>query len=88
VVVVFNDGALSLIDLKQEARGLPRRGCRTAPVDFAAAARALGVEAERVDAIADFPVVLARALASRRPTLVDVPVDPSGYPALLRAIRG
>jgi acetolactate synthase-1/2/3 large subunit len=83
VVVVFNDRALSLIDLKQEARGLPRRGCRTAPVDFAAAARALGVDAEHVEASADLPVALARALASRRPTLIDVPVEPSGYPALL-----
>jgi acetolactate synthase-1/2/3 large subunit len=88
VVVVFNDRALSLIDLKQEARGLPRRGCRTAPVDFAAAARALGVDAEHVEASADLPVALARALASRRPTLIDVPVEPSGYPALLQAIRG
>jgi acetolactate synthase I/II/III large subunit len=88
VVVVFNDQALSLVDLKQEARGLPRRGCRTAPVDFAAAARALGVEAEQVTKIADLPVVLACALSSRRPRLIDVPVDPSGYPALLQAIRG
>ena len=88
VVVVFNDRALSLIDLKQEARGLPSRGCRTASVDFAAAARALGVEAEHVEACADLPVVLAGALASRRPALIDVPIDPSGYPALLQAIRG
>ena len=35
-----------------------------------------------------FAMALARALVSRRPTLIDVPVDPSGYPALLRAIRG
>jgi hypothetical protein len=32
--------------------------------------------------------VLACALASRRPRLIDVPVDPTGYPALLKAIRG
>jgi acetolactate synthase-1/2/3 large subunit len=88
VVVVFNDAALSLIDLKQQARGLPRRGCRSAPVDFAAAARALGVDGEQVTTIADLPVVLACALAARRPRLIDVPVDPSGYPALLKAIRG
>jgi acetolactate synthase-1/2/3 large subunit len=88
VVVVFNDAALSLIDLKQQARGLPRRGCGSAPVDFAAAARALGVDGEQVTAIADLPVVLACALAARRPRLIDVPVDPAGYPALLQAIRG
>ena len=43
---------------------------------------------EYFSAIADLPVVLACALASRRPRLIDVPVDPSGYPALLKAIRG
>jgi acetolactate synthase-1/2/3 large subunit len=88
VVVVFNDAALSLIDLKQQARGLPRRGCRGAALDFAAAARALGVDGERVTALADLPVVLACALAARRPRLIDVAVDPSGYPALLKALRG
>jgi acetolactate synthase I/II/III large subunit len=88
LVLVFNDGALSLIDLKQQGRGLPSRGCRTGPVDFAAAARALGLEAERVTSIADLRPAIARALGSRRPALIDVPVDPSGYPALLRAIRG
>jgi acetolactate synthase I/II/III large subunit len=88
VVVVFNDAALSLIDLKQQARGLPRRGCRSMPVDFAAAARALGVDGEQVTTIADLPVVLACALASRRPRLLDVAVDPSGYPALFTSIRG
>ena len=47
-----------------------------------------GVEAEQVTSTTDLPAVLAGALASRRPRLIDVPVDPSGYPALLQAIRG
>ena len=38
--------------------------------------------------ITDLPAALAGALAARRPRLIDVPVDPSGYPALLQAIRG
>jgi acetolactate synthase-1/2/3 large subunit len=88
LVLVFNDAALSLIDLKQRSRGLPSRGCRTVPIDFAAAARALGLEAERVTSISDLRPAIARALGSRRPALIDVPVDPSGYPALLKAIRG
>jgi acetolactate synthase I/II/III large subunit len=88
LVLVFNDGALSLIDLKQQGRGLPSRGCRTGPVDFAAAARALGLEAARVTSISDLSPAIARALGSRRPALIDVPVDPSGYPALIKAIRG
>ena len=88
LVLVFNDGALSLIDLKQQGRGLPSRGCRTGPVDFAAAARAFGLEAEQVTSISELRPAIARALDSRRPALIDVFVDPSGYPALLKAIRG
>ena len=88
VVVVFNDAALSLIDLKQAGRRLASRGCRTAPIDFAAAARAFGLETERIEAAAELPPALARAFARRGPYLLDVQVDPRGYPALLEALRG
>jgi acetolactate synthase I/II/III large subunit len=88
VIVVFNDAALSLIDLKQAGRGLARRGCRTAPVDFAAAARAFGLEAERIEAAPELAPALARAFAGKGPYLLDVQVDPRGYPALLEALRG
>jgi acetolactate synthase-1/2/3 large subunit len=88
VIIVFNDAALSLIDLKQAARGLSSRGCRTMPVDFAAAARGFGLQAERIGARAELRPALARAFASRQPYLLDVRVDPRGYGALLKALRG
>ena len=88
VVVVVNDAALSLIDLKQAARGLASRGCRTMPIDFAAAARGFGLEAERIASTAELRPALARAFASTGPYLLDVQVDPRGYGALLRALRG
>ena len=88
VVVVVNDAALSLIDLKQAARGLASRGCRTMPIDFAAAARGFGLEAERIASAAELRPALARAFASTAPYLLDVQVDPGGYGALLRALRG
>jgi acetolactate synthase-1/2/3 large subunit len=88
VITVFNDAALSLIDLKQQARGLPSRGCRTMPIDFAAAARGFGLEAERVERAAELRPAFARAFASSGPYLLDVQVDPSGYGALLAALRG
>jgi thiamine pyrophosphate-dependent acetolactate synthase large subunit-like protein len=86
--VVVNDAALSLIDVKQAARGLASRGCRTVPIDFAAAARGLQLEAERIASTAELRPALARAFTSTGPYLLDVQVDPRGYGALLRALRG
>ena len=88
VIAVLNDAALSLIDLKQRARGLSSRGCRTRPVDFAAAARGFGLPAERIASAAELRPALARAFASEQPYLLDVQVDPRGYGALLQALRG
>jgi acetolactate synthase-1/2/3 large subunit len=88
VVALLNDAALSLIDLKQAARGLARGSCRTMPVDFAAAARGFGLKAERIESGALLRPAFARAFASGAPYLLDVRVDPRGYPALLKALRG
>ncbi|WP_425414326.1 thiamine pyrophosphate-dependent enzyme [Salipiger mucosus] len=88
-VIVFNDGALSLIDLKQQQRGMKTAGVRWPSSDFAAVARGFGAAAWRVGD--------ARGLRGRPPlppaprrgrALIDVVVDPSGYAAQLKASRG
>lgn len=88
VVIVFNDGALSLIDIKQQQRALAPLGVRWDRHDFAAAMNAfggLGLHARDGDAYAR---ALSKALAHDGPSLIDVRVDPSGYPGQLRALRG
>ena len=45
VIVVFDDQALSLIDVKQEQRGLAGTSMRYAGPDLAALARAFGIRA-------------------------------------------
>ena len=87
-VVVFNDVALSLIDIKQRKRGLESRGVRYPRIDLAAAARALGCSAWSVGEDEALEPVLAEALAGDGPALVDVTVDPSAYAAQLDALRG
>ena len=87
-VVVFNDAALSLIDIKQRKRGLESRGVRYPRIDFAAAARALGCRAWSVGQGEALAPVLAEAFSGDGPTLIDVAVDPSGYAAQLDALRG
>lgn len=88
VVVVFNDGALSLIDIKQQSRQLPVTGVRWKRLDFAAAMRGMGGRGYRARTLPEYRRALARALAGKGPALVDVQVDPSGYQKQLRAMRG
>ena len=58
------------------------------PIDFAAAARGFGLEAERIEAVTDLGPALRRAFAAGEPYLLDAQVDPRGYGALLEALRG
>ncbi len=88
VVIVFNDGALSLIDIKQQSRRLPAEGVRWPHVDFAAAMQGVGGLGLRARTVGGYRRALERAFAADGPALVDVRVDPSGYAAQLRAMRG
>ena len=88
VIVVFNDGSLSLIDIKQQQRGLPTRGVRWPRQDFAQTMTGLGGRGYRVESLQDYRDALQAALQGDGPALIDVPVDPSGYPEQLRAMRG
>lgn len=87
-VLVLNDAALSLIDVKQQRQQRPPEGVRTPPVDFAAAARGLGCRAWAVAPGEPLAPVLRTAFAEAGPTLVDVTTDASGYGAQLAALRG
>ncbi|MCZ6579648.1 MAG: thiamine pyrophosphate-binding protein [Gammaproteobacteria bacterium] len=86
-VVVLNDAALSLIDIKQQHNEHPVNGVRYAPVDFAEVARGMGCKAWKVNADESLEQVLELALASAGTKLVDVTVDPSGYAGQLAALR-
>jgi acetolactate synthase-1/2/3 large subunit len=88
VVIVFNDSSLSLIDIKQQSRALPSRGVRWAHQDFAQVMRALGGRGFEVTDETGYVAALDQALASGKPCLIDVLVDPSGYPSQLKAMRG
>jgi acetolactate synthase I/II/III large subunit len=89
IVVVFNDSTLSLIAAKQRPTGQGGdRAVRYAATDFAAIAKGCGLRAERVADVSGYREALRRALRQSGPTLLDVAVDPSGYPAVIEAIRG
>jgi acetolactate synthase-1/2/3 large subunit len=89
VVVVFNDASLSLIAIKQAGEGHGGDAATGySPIDFAAIARGCGMASERVADAESYRRSLRAALGRRGPTLLDVTVDPSSYPAVLEAIRG
>ena len=88
VVIVFNDSLLSLIAVKQSPVDQGGRDVVAyGETDFAAIARACGVEAWTVSDKIGYEAALQSALSSGRPALIDVATDPSSYGAVFAALR-
>jgi acetolactate synthase-1/2/3 large subunit len=90
VVVVVNNGMYGTIRMHQE-REYPERVCGTALAnpDFAAYARAFGGHGETVERTADFAPAFERSLASGKPAIIELRIDPDAITpsATLSAIR-
>lgn len=87
-VVVFNDAALSLIDIKRQQRQMPDLGLSWDPPDFASIARGFGFQAWVARDGDELSAAFRAAAASSGPRLIDARIDPSGYPAQMRSLRG
>jgi acetolactate synthase I/II/III large subunit len=88
-VVVFNDGALSLIKIKQRSAGQGgTEAVDFGPVSYARAAQALGAAGAAVSTEQDLAAALSAASGRDGPTVIDVQVDPAGYPAIMDLSRG
>ena len=88
-VVVFNDGALSLIKIKQRPAG--QGGAEAVdfgPVSYARAAQALGAVGVAVSTERELAATLSAASGRDGPTVIDVQVDPAGYAAIIDLSRG
>jgi acetolactate synthase-1/2/3 large subunit len=89
LVVVFNDSALSLIEIKQAPEGHGGAAAvRYRETDFAAVAQSVGIPSCRVEDEGALQDALDVAFSRAGPYLVDAIVDPSGYGEVLEAIRG
>jgi acetolactate synthase-1/2/3 large subunit len=88
VVIVFNDGGLSLIDLKRGRRDLPDGSLTWRHADFAQAMQGMGGLGIAVRTVREYAAALDRALTADGPALIDVRVDPACYARQLRALRG
>ena len=86
-VVVFNDAALSLIELKQtdDAHG-GKDAVDYALTDFSTVARAMGLESTIVHTTGEVKAALGTDWS--KPRLLDARIDPSPYKQLIRVTRG
>ena len=85
-VVVYNDAALSLIEIKQREGHGGSGAVRYEPTDFAHVATGMGLGA----AVAHDADSLAAALraAEQGPFVIDARIDPGAYPELIAITRG
>jgi thiamine pyrophosphate-dependent acetolactate synthase large subunit-like protein len=87
VIVIFNDGYYNAdrLLLEHMFQG-DRAGCALRNPDFVALARSFGLEAMRAETLPAIERAVAAAIASGRPTLIDVPIDPAPAPCRLEAV--
>ncbi len=80
IVVVLNDGAIDLIRSHQVRSGKPIFGTEFTSPNFSEIATAYGLESSRVTSEAALDAAIAAALHAQRPALIEVLLDPTGYP--------
>lgn len=88
LVVVLNDSSLSLIEIKQQQRGLTPRGVALGAVDWQKVAEGLGMPSFRASTDSGLEAAIDRARTITGPALIEAIVDRSNYAATLRAVRG
>jgi acetolactate synthase I/II/III large subunit len=88
ITIVFSDASLSLIEIKQQARGLDPAGVALGAIDWQALARSFGVRSWGATTEAELDRAAGEALACDGPTLIEAKIDRSNYGATVRAVRG
>lgn len=80
IVVVLNDGAIDLIRSHQVRSGKPVYGTEFTSPNFSQIAAAYGLASSRVDREETLEAAIVDALQTKRPALIEVMLDPKGYP--------
>jgi acetolactate synthase-1/2/3 large subunit len=79
IVVIFNDGYLNLIKIRQERQGYGVLGSQFAPVDYVQVAQGFGFHAARIADEQTLHQALQQAVDSGEPWVLDLLIDPEGY---------
>jgi acetolactate synthase-1/2/3 large subunit len=78
-VVVFADGSLNRIELRQQMMGYPPTATRMEGMDLVTLAEAMDCDGARVDTTAGLEKALAGFGARSRPLVVEARIDPAQY---------
>lgn len=79
VVVVFVDGSLNRIELKQMVKDYPSTATRIEDTDLVQLASSMACDGVRADSVPELEKVLADARDLSRPLVVEARIDPSQY---------
>lgn len=75
IALVFNDSGYNVLRIIQENVLGHKHGTELPKINFVTVAQGMGVEAERVEGIAQFEPALARALARSGPSVIEIDMD-------------
>lgn len=78
-LVIVNDRALGTMKSRQASRGLPEFGLDLTPVDYAAVARASGINGVVANSPEEFDSALANAMTADVATVIDARIDQQPY---------
>jgi len=88
VTIVFSDSSLSLIEIKQQQRGLAPAGVALGDIQWPRVAEGFGLAAWTVTTGLELEAAIDAALQVDGPSLIEARIDRSTYGAILKAIRG
>ena len=88
IIVIFDDGTLGMIRVKQRAKGYARKGVDMTQTDFVRLAESFGAVGYEAQGLDQFESAFKTALESDRMSVIDVRVDPDRYLGHVKPIRG
>lgn len=88
VIVIFNDGTLGMIRIKQSAKSYARQGIDLAETNFVRLAESFGGYGWEVHTLDEFAHAFKKALSADRLTVIDARLDPEIYASHIPHIRG
>lgn len=83
LILVLSDRSLYLIRMHQERKGFEAGGVDFDPIDFAGIAPGFGARGFRATTWPEFDDAVAAGLRGDRPTVIEVPIDPTDYRQML-----
>jgi acetolactate synthase-1/2/3 large subunit len=87
-IIVFDDGTLSLIKIKQIQQGYSPEGVSIGEIDWTALGAGLGIKSHQVESEAALSDCLEKSVHHPGPVLIAAKITPETYQPTIRALRG